>query len=283
LIKPEDPIPEATVESLLAIANAPNSMLPPEEGSDETAEAEEKEEEVAPVSDGVDLIASWSKPGINPLEVNPGDIFFENAGPVLHKTLSLVDDLPLEERRAMLSQFTSSKTTRVPITLSRVEIDQLQAQNRDVPLPTRSVALDLRTASHLVETKRLEPILQSLHEGASAGIVASEKRKTALKSQMEAVKKKLQSGEKLFIITSVVESEKMVGSYPGAPVGSKDANLILNAVQTLHPHLLALEASKEGNTIALSSEPRILWEFETREIKLVDGKLTIDEDSIVQL
>ena len=91
------------------------------------------------------------------------------------------------------------------------------------------------------------------------------------------MKKQLQSGEKLFIVTSVVESEKLIGTYPGAPVGAKDADLIRNAVQTLHPHLVTLEAAKEGNAISLSADPRLLWEFETREVKLIDGKLTIDE------
>lgn len=91
------------------------------------------------------------------------------------------------------------------------------------------------------------------------------------------MKKQLQSGEKLFIVTSVVESEKLIGTYPGAPVGAKDADLIRNAVQTLHPHLVTLEAAKEGNAISLSADPRLLWEFGTREVKLIDGKLTVNE------
>lgn len=280
LIKPDAAIPEATVDSLLSIANASNSMLPAETSAEVTTDPAA---DTTPESEGIDLIATWSKPGINPLEVNPGDIFFENAGPVLHKTLSLVDELPNDERRTMLTQFTSSQNSRVPITLSRAEIDRLHAQNGAVPLPTRSVALDLRTSNHVVDVKRLEPILEALHQGTSSGIVLTEARGKILKSQLAAVKKQLQSGEKLFIVISVVESDKLLGSYPGAPVGTKDADLIRNAVQTLHPHLVTLEAAKEGNAISLSADPRLLWEFETREIKLIDGKLNIDEDSVVQL
>ncbi len=279
-MKPDAPIPEETVESLLAIANAPNSKLPAEDRNEVTANSTE---ETTPESGGVDLIATWSKPGINPLEVNPGDIFFENAGPVLHKSLSLVDELPNDERITMLTQFTASQNSRVPITLSRAEIDRLHAQNGAVALPTRSVALDLRTSRRVVDVNRLEPIFEALQQGNSPGVALSEARGKILKSQLEAVKKQLQSGEKLFIVTSVVESEKLIGTYPGAPVGAKDADLIRNAVQTLHPHLVTLEAAKEGNAISLSADPRLLWEFETREVKLIDGKLTVDEESVVQL
>lgn len=275
-----EPIPASTIASLKAIANDPASLLPPEQngnGDGETVDATAE----APV---FDVLKEWKRPGIHPDEVNPGDIFFENAGPVLHKVLSLADGMEADARELFLDSFTDTKTTRVPVTITTAELAELKrATPEEIALPTRSVALDYRSETRTLRGDAFLPLLDALERGESDGLTVSASRRARLREHIAAMKKRLRSGERLFVVTGVVETDTLRAFYPGAPLGSRDAPLIRNAIAGLYPHLLTLEAKKTGDRVELVAPPRILWEFDTREIKLKDDELVIDFESVVQL
>ena len=282
------PIPEKTIASLKAIADSPASQLPEDlAASDETADLATADdfsgtrdsETAAPVEDpagGFIAPASWRAPGLNPDEVNPGDLFWENEGPVLRKVFSLLDELPAPERNPLLNQFTESKTARLPVTLSRKEMAaHTSVAPEDTPLPTRSVALDFRTETHRIDPERHLALLSQIAKGDSAGAIDSAERLSRLKEQLDAAKKRLNSGETLYLITSVSESSLIHATYPGAPVGKRDADPIRNAVSALYPHLRNLEATKGAESIEITGKPRLVWEFETREVNVKDGRFVI--------
>ena len=275
LLTVAQPVPEATIDSLKAIANDPAALLPP---------AEKTEEEATAISANSLALKEWKGPGINPGEINPGDLFFENAGPILHKTLSLADELDKTERRALLDHFTEISTTRVPLTISKSELAEMQKTMPEAsPLPTRSVTLDFRSESRTLRGEPYLTLLEALERGDSGGAVEFAKRRANLKAQIIAVKKQLKAGERLFVVTSVMETEKLRATSPGAPLGSRDISLIRNAVAGLYPHLTNLEAVRLEDTVELTAPPRILWEFDTREIKLRGDELVIDFESVVKI
>lgn len=271
-------VSEETVAALKAIADDPASQLPVAEPLE--AEAPESATDEAhnvamqfPGRDVFDPTTEWKKPGIDPLSVSPGDIFTENAGPVLNKELSLADSLSEEQRKALFRNFTSAGTTRVPMTISTSEMaalrEQAKANGDEVALPSRSVALDFRAYTYAAESAKLERLLEGSGE---------EQEKT-----IQEIKDRIRKGEKLYVITSVTESETLRATYPGAPVGKRDAEPIRNAVQQLYPHLRNLEAEKQDRSITISGSPRVLWEFEAKELKVDNDKLVIDSTSLVQL
>ena len=263
-----------TVESLQAIANSPSAMLPADAATSEKIAETEK---AKPLPDKVTATTKWKRPGLNPNEVNPGDIFGERSGPVLHKSLSLADEMPPDARRTLLNHFTTITTARVPLTFSRKEIAEMQSNSGDqVRLPTRSVALDYRSESRVIAADRIETLFAHLSRGESGGVVESKEQQTRLKNQLAAVKKKLEAGEHLYIVTSTTESERLAATYPGAPLGESDVELIKNVLQTRYPHLESLEAVKKDEAVLITGSPRILWKFETREIKLQGDQIIID-------
>lgn len=285
-----EPVPESTIASLKAIADDPAYLLPIEVKTDAggTADAPPNElvETASPATSesGFDVRKEWKRPGINPDEVNPGDVFHENAGPVLHKTLSLADELKSDERKSLLDHYTVSKTARVPVTITKTDLQGLKEEMpADYPLPTRSVALDFRSETRTLRGEPYLELLSALQQGESGGAIESTKQGARLKEQVTAMKKQLKSGERLFVVTGVVESEKLRATYPGAPLGSRDTDLIRNAIAGLYPHLTSLEANKTDDAVELIAPPRILWEFDTREIKLEGDKLVIDFESVVQI
>lgn len=285
-----EPVPESTIESLKAIANLP-AYLPPSEtpepvdSADTSPPALAEADSPAPATEAVfDVRKEWKRPGINPDEVNPGDVFFENAGPVLHKTLSLADELKPDERESLLGHYTVSKTTRVPVTITKSELAGLKSEMpADFALPTRSVALDYRSEKRTLQGEPYLELLKALEKGESGGAVESAAQRARLKDRIAAMKKQMKAGERLFVVTGVVETDKLRATYPGAPLGSRDAELIRNAIAGLYTHLISLEAVKNDDAIELIAPPRILWEFDTREIKLEGDKLVIDFESVVQL
>lgn len=282
------PIPEDTIASLKAIADSPTAQLPEDLASseaptgpatvdDSVVSADSKiDAGVEDATAGFITPASWRAPGINPDEVNPGDLFWENEGPVLHKVFSLLDELPSPERNPLLNQFTESKTARLPVTLSRKELAALTSvAPEDTPLPTRSVALDFRTETHRINPERHLALLGQISKGESAGVIASPERLSRLKEQLAAAKKRLNSGETLYLVTAVSESSVIHATYPGAPVGKRDAEPIRNAVVALYPHLRNPGAVKGAESIEITGKPRLVWEFETREVTVKDGKFVI--------
>lgn len=289
------PVSEDTLASLMAIADSPSSHLPPNHAAasadggspypadDAAAEAEDSVKEIETSSPDVAAAftapASWSAPGINPEEVNPGDLFFEKEGPVLRKVMSLLDELPAEERTRLLQQFTRTTTARVPVTLSRKELAGLSALVEEgTVLPTRSVALDCRTTTHALDPDRYLDLLSAIGKGGSAGAISSSGHLDRLRKQLAAAKKRLGAGDALYLVTSVSESERIEASYPGAPVGKRDVEPVRNAVVAVYPHLRGLEAGKTGENITLAGNPRLLWEFRTREVKLEGGRLVVGEE-----
>lgn len=282
------PIPEETIASLKAIADSPASQLPDDPATSDDAEglaiagdpAKAGNSETAALTEdatvGFIAPASWRAPGLNPDEVNPGDLFWDNEGPVLRKVFSLLDELPASERNPVLNQFTESKTARLPVTLSRRELAGLTSvAPEDAPLPTRSVALDFRTETHQINPERHLALLAQIAKGESAGAIGSAERLSRLKEQLDAAKQRLNSGETLYLVTIVSESSVIHATYPGAPVGKRDAEPIRNAIAALYPHLRNLEAAKGAESIEITGRPRIVWEFETREVTVKDGKFVI--------
>ena len=287
LLAAAEPITEADVQSLKAIADSPASMLPASSDPDETVALGIESKPIAtramvpakPVPD-----EKWKRPGINPEEVNPGDIFGENAGPVLNKALSLADELPSAERRSLLNHFTTIKTSRVPMTISRREINELQKlAGAGMPLPSRSVSFDFRSENRSVAAVRLEELFAQVGRGDSVEAVESKDHQTRLRSQIASVKKRLQAGERLFIVTAVTESEGVTASYPGAPINEEDTELVSNVLKARYPHLTSIAAQRKDDSIQITGNPRILWEFETSEIVLKDDQLVIDSQSVAQL
>lgn len=271
---------EETVAALKAIAGSENATLaavdvdaggalPDESTDDATGEG-------APEASGLAAAPpeAWKSRGLNPGEVNPGDVFAERSGPYLRKVMSLLDELPPAGRNPLLNEFTVSKTTRVPLTLSRAELAELEKEaGPDLSLPTRSVALDFRRETHLLEPDRFEALLSRIEEGKSAGAIAPVERLAHLRKQLAETKRRLGNGERLHLVTSVGESSVVHATYPGAPVGKRDAAPIRNAVARLYPHAGELEAEKTANGIEITGAPRIVWEFETREMRLDQGRL----------
>ena len=270
-----------TLESLQAIADSPSAMLPADATKSEKVTETEK---IKPLPDKITAKTKWKSPGLNPDEVNPGDIFSESAGPVLHKSLSLADEMPPGERRTLLNHFTTITTARIPMTFSRKEIAEMQSgAGANIQLPTRSVALDYRSESRVIAPDRIETLLAQLRQGGSGGVVESKEQQTRLKNQLASVRKKLLAGERLYMVTSTTESERLAASYPGAPVGESDVDLVRNVIQTRYPHLDSIQAVKNDNSILITGSPRILWEFETREIKLQGDQIVIDSGSAPRL
>ncbi len=282
-----EPVTEDEIQSLKAIADSPSAMLPASTGEEDTLTLGIENKPAtsdAPDPGGAIPGANWKRPGLNPEEVNPGDIFGENAGPFLHKALSLADELPSTERRTLLNHFTTINTARVPMSISRREINRLQAESgTGIPLPTRSVAFEFRSENRTVAAGRLEELFAKLGRGEAAGPVESKEDQTRLKSQIASVKKRLQAGERLFIVTAVTESEAVTASYPGAQLGEDDPDLISNVLQARYPHLNSLDARRNDNSVLITGKPRILWGYETSELVLRDNQLVIGSTSVAQL
>ncbi len=286
LLAAAEPISEAEIQSLKAIADSPSSMLPANPDSPHTvplvAESESIPEPSGEKEEPVPTL-KWRRPGLNPDEVNPGDIFSENAGPVLRKALSLADELPFSERRSLLNHYTTIKTARVPMKISSREIDKLQSlAGAETPLPDRSVAFDFRSESRMVAQERLEDLFSQLGRSETINAIENKEHQSRLNAQIASVKKRLQSGERLYVVTAITESEGVTASYPGGAMEDSDAVLIANTLRARFPHLDSIQATRKGNDILITGNPRILWEFETSEILLKDNRIVIDTESIAQ-
>jgi len=261
---------------LKEIANAPASKLAsqPDEALELSAEV------IATAASSVDPSSAWKRKGLEPRRISIGDIFSENIGPILNKRVSLADSLPPEDRQRLLNQISTETDARVPMTLSQAEIAALREEaNPATPFPTRSVALDFKTKTRTADVPKLEKLFASAGAGdAPDGIVNA-----TAKSEMSDVRQRLEKGERLFTIVAVTESDKLEATYPGAPLGSRDAEPIRNAVGLLYPHLDSLEATKEGEAVEITRDHGIYWEFDARELKLKDGKIVVDGEAVSNL
>lgn len=293
---------EETVERLKEIAESPNARLAEETFvSSESGTGEESREPLAPedfAESGPDpaaepgpstadatahLVRKWQKNGFNPRAIAVGDIFADHAGPVLNKAASLADRLNEEDWTRTIRSVAEQRGHRVPITLSLSEMNGLRER---APLgtefPTRSVALDFRTITKSAKKPELEKLFEMIQNKPEGLTIADAKVLRKLSAELGEVKTRLEKGEQLYVITGVTRSDEMKATYPGAPVGSRDAVLIRNAVTALYPHLDNLRAEKGEESVTITREPGIYWEFEVRELKLEDDKLVIDEQSLAQ-
>jgi len=271
-----------TLAALKSIADSPHANLPavaesgeaPLPGSVIEERGESEESESARVAE--EPPAGWKTRGLDPRAVNPGDIVAERRGPYLKKVMSILDDLPTNERNPLLKEFSDSSKARIPVTLSRTELADLARQiPPDISLPTRSVALDIRRETHTLDPRRFDPLLVQIASGNGAKVIRSPDRLARLEKQIGEVKRRLAKGEKLHLITSVGESSVVHATYPGAPVGKRDAELIRNAVAMFYPHSGKLTAEKTSAGIELTGSPQIVWEYETRELRLEGDRVAV--------
>ena len=265
---------EATVERLKELANLPNATLPPSQSSD-NSEPEFTTATPPP--------SSWADSESISRTVYPGDIFSAQSGPVLRKAVSIADSLPDDIRENWLSDISKAEQRRIPLTLNASELAKLQEEaGEDVALPTRSVALDFKTVHRSPAPSILERQFAAIALGTPPASLSEGANINQIANSLSDVKQRLEKGEKLFIITSVTESDVVAASYPGAPLGRRDADLILNAFSTLYPHLDRLSAEKDGDYVAVTRPPSIYWEFEVRELKVENDRLVIDRQPLAQ-
>ncbi|MDF1658073.1 MAG: hypothetical protein P1U58_10715 [Verrucomicrobiales bacterium] len=298
----EPVLSEEKIVKLKKIADSPNSSLNDDDdmadlatgGSDEPesnkapeteAELESIEkEDIARADPTADLVAKWKKNGLNPRSIKIGDIFSDHAGPILNKAVSLADRLDLEDWTKTVNSIAEQKGSRVPMTLSLAELNALKDQ---APLgtefPTRSVALDFRTVSQSAKKPQLEKLYELIQTTPEGLTIEDEKALAKLAGDLNKVKSRLENGEQLYVITGVTHSDEMKATYPGAPLGTRDADLIQNAVTALYPHLDNLTASSEEASVKITRDPSIYWEFEVRELKLDGEKLVIEDQALAQL
>lgn len=267
-------ISEETVANLKAIADNPASSLPP------LAEKEEQivsapETRLPPPAPRTD----WKQDGLNPASIFPGDIFYENMGPYLHKVASLIDPIATGERSSALSSIATPRNRRMPMTLSVAELEALRSESPpEFELPSRSVAFDIAMRTWTSTQARLEAAFENALTGTGASPDASPAERK-IRKQLEEVCVRLKRGDELCVIVSVTQSEEVKGNYPGAPLGKRDIVLIKNALESLYPHLDSLKATKETSHISITRDPLIYWEFDVRKLSIADGRIHIDSEA----
>ena len=97
-----------------------------------------------------------------------------------------------------------------------------------------------------------------------------------IRKQLQNTRERLQKGEELCVIVSVSRSKEVFGSYPGAPLGKRDSELIRNALEALYPHLDSLSSEKRETAIAITRDPMIYWEFDVRKLSLQGERIVIE-------
>ncbi|MDF1824090.1 MAG: hypothetical protein P1U68_05585 [Verrucomicrobiales bacterium] len=270
---------EATGSDLDGLAMADDTE--PESG---VQEATSDESEIKENTDISQLVASWEKKGLNPRSIQVGDIFSDHAGPILKKAASLADRLNGEDWTKTVNSVTEQRGARVPVTLSVAEINALKDRAPlDAAFPTRSVALDFRTVAQSVRKSQLEKLYELISDAPEKLTITDEKALKTMANELKEVKARLKDGEQLYVITGVTRSDEMDATYPGAPLGSVDVGLIQNAVTALYPHLDDLKADKAEESVRITRNPSIYWEFEVRELKLNNDQLVIDNQALAQI
>ena len=289
------------MERLQEIADDPSSTLETEEEevasldeeapSPESIEVSEEElvfaseEPEAEASTSVaESVSQWKKDGLDPRSIEVGDIFSDHAGPILKKASSLADRLDLEDWAKTINSVAEQKGARVPVTLSVAELNALKDQSPlGTEFPTRSVALDFRTVTQRAKKNSLEKLYDLIENKPEGLTIEDEDALDTLAKDLGSVRSRLEEGAPLYVVTGVTLSDEMKATYPGAPLGSRDAELIQNAVTALYPHLDHLTADPGEQSVLITREPKIYWEFEIRELKVKDDKIVIDEESLAQI
>lgn len=259
-----EPAPsDEKIAELKKIADSPNARL-------EEKNSEESDSILPPLDPSI----AWKKGDFEPRSIHPGDVFFEQSGAILHKASSIEDTLANEEWQTVLASYGKEEKRLVPLTLSQEEIVEITTQTEGrIALPTRSVALDFRTLRQEIDPKKLESYFREISVSQSPSEAGANRE--VLSDSLAEVKSRMEQGEEFFVITSVTSSESLRATYPGAPVGRRDAELILNMLSTLYPHLDQLAAKQENGAIVVTRDPKIFWEFEASPLVLENGQIKI--------
>jgi len=265
----EPVLTDDAVQRLKAIADDPGSHLPPAPGSETPAPPPDGRELAG--TGGVESPAdAWRRHGFDPRVVAIGDVFSEHAGPLLNKAFSFADLLPPDRWQPLLESLAETRPARVPLTFTARDVAAMRelVGDPDIPLPSRSVALDLRLARETADEAALAEVLHRAHQGDPSF-------PAEVAPRLEETRARLQRGERLFIVTGVSRAESMRAHYPGSPLGNRDADAIRNAVALAYPHLDGLETKREGNAVAMERSPALYWEFDTRELALAPEGIAI--------
>lgn len=251
--------PATTRDALQQIADSPAAQLPAIYRAEPVELSPEDEE------------SGWESDGLHPHEVHPGDIFVERDGARLRKLFSVCDGLDEDSRRSELSRYASTAVERMPVTLSRAELLELEkSKPGDQTFPTRSVALDVRSSTHTLDPGRFQELLAEIEKSRKG-----DARQQRLRAQLREVKSRLARGEELQIVTAVTESAEVLASYPGAPVGKRDADPVRNAILAAFPHLGNPLAEKVEDKIRVSGQPRLVWEFDSEAFTIERDRLVL--------
>lgn len=279
-----------TSDVLVAIANSPSAMLPPDttgKPSDPTptppeAPAQKKKDPESTIfkKDSEISLARSKTIGLDPNRIHIGDIFSGQQGMALRKAVSFSDSLfqaAPDAEAALLKKVSSVRFAKIPLTLSPAELAELKRKaGPDTALPTRSVALDFDSTIHTARTSELESLLRKLTSGRTPELEGQEETETLLKSRMEQTRNRILEGETLYVITKVTRSKQAVASFPGAPLGERDVKAIRNATDIMFPQFHKLKAERDGDRVILSQAGGMTWTFEASPLKLKNGRLKID-------
>lgn len=284
-----------TKKRLIQIAAAPESQGP--------IDGEGLEVPEAPLPDNYELVEEGSKPalpganndrtvGNNRSQGKPsgpiflGDIFSNRDGMRLEKTVSIGESMQKRGKSAnndVFGKIAKSETYRVPLTITQDEILQLKQKTMtERTLPTRSVALDFESRKRSATPEDLELLFGKLTAGSGGELGGNQDIEKEVSENLRVAKERLKKGERLYVVTGVTESDKMIADYPGAPVGNRDAEPIKNAVETMFPQLEGVKAEKHGEKIEIRRDPGIYWGFEARELKLENDQIVIEKEESIQ-
>lgn len=262
----EPVLTDEKIEALKEIAEDPSSQL-----------AEESVENIDPISPSLDPSLAWKKGDFDPRVIHPGDVFFEQAGAILHKAASIADTYSPEEWENVLHSYGKRGKRIVPLTLSHGEILELaQETGGQLALPTRSVALDFNTVRLEIEPRKIESYFREITRGPSPAQDSANRR--VLSESLADLSSRISKGEEFFVVTAVTSSDEVRISYPGAPIGKRDSDLVLNALSALYPHLDQLRPEMDGSSILVTRDPKIYWEFEASRIVLENGELKVQRN-----
>ncbi len=235
---------------------------------------------------GNSIKRTWDVDELKSAKINIGDIFSEKKGMRIRKSASINDafeDDNNEAKKGFFSSITKTESYKVPLTISQEELGELkQKVKKSSPLPSRSVALDFESRKRSAKPEDLEILFGKLTSGSVPELEKNKKTEAKLNQRLTETKERLAKGEKLYVVTGVTESDALSANYPGAPVGTRDAEPIKNAVETMFPQLDELEASKDGEKVSISREPSLYWGFEARELSLENDQIVIERDSSIQ-
>jgi|GEM_PF-5218528 len=254
-------------ERLIAVAADPEYQSPP---------GDDGREEPLPAGPEAPADTPSETDSATPsLPLRIGDIFRVTPSAGMDRQYGLFDGVDEDAEGnawAELDNIAPGQSYRIPLTISQDELEQLrQTTPGDRVLPTRSVALDFESRERKADTSRLSRLLTlSRNEQEEAG------RPEEFRRMLGEIRDRVAQGETLHIVTGVTESEELLASFPGAPVGRRDEEPVGNAVEAMFPQLGDLDAEKANDKIRITRQPAIYWNVEMKPLRLDEnGDLAI--------